>query len=152
MNQYSDNGINFTQGFEGCYLIAYQDTGKVWTIGIGTIKYPNGVAVKKGDKITLQQAKEYFQHDIKECVDSVNKFNSNLQQHEFDMLVDSVYNCGAGFLDSFDGPQAFTRWISDNGAIYNGLMQRRCLASYIYQRGYTEKALKYIADRIKSGK
>lgn len=43
----STNGINLIKSFEGLRLKAYDDGVGVWTIGFGTIKYPNGVRVKK---------------------------------------------------------------------------------------------------------
>ena len=43
----SNSGVNLIKGFEGLRLKAYDDGVGVWTIGFGTIKYPNGVRVKK---------------------------------------------------------------------------------------------------------
>ena len=55
----SNNGLNLIKQFEGLKLNAYDDGVGVWTIGYGTIKYPNGVRVKHGDKITQAQANQY---------------------------------------------------------------------------------------------
>ena len=56
----SNNGLNLIKQFEGLRLNAYDDGVGVWTIGYGTIKYPNGTLVKKGDKITQTQADQYL--------------------------------------------------------------------------------------------
>ena len=72
----SKTGIDLISSFEGIRLNAYDDGVGVWTIGIGTTIYPNGVKVKKGDKCTLEQAKEYFAHDLKRFESSVNKLVS----------------------------------------------------------------------------
>ncbi|MDF2791458.1 MAG: lysozyme, partial [Neobacillus sp.] len=60
----SNVGINLISSFEDTRLKAYDDGVGVWTIGIGTTVYPNGVKVKKGDTCTLDQAKSYFKHDL----------------------------------------------------------------------------------------
>ena len=39
----SEKGFSLIRESESLQLKAYLDTGGVWTIGYGTIKYPNGV-------------------------------------------------------------------------------------------------------------
>lgn len=56
----SSVGLNLIKEFEGKRLWAYDDGVGVWTIGFGTIKYPNGVRVKKGDVCTEKQAEDYL--------------------------------------------------------------------------------------------
>ena len=43
----SKTGLDLISSFEGIRLNAYDDGVGVWTIGIGTTIYPNGVKVKK---------------------------------------------------------------------------------------------------------
>lgn len=59
--------------YEGVRLNAYQDQVGIWTIGIGTIRYPNGTPVKKGDKITLEQAYQYAEVEAREMLSSLQK-------------------------------------------------------------------------------
>lgn len=56
LSDISEKGFSIIREAESLELIAYLDTGGVWTIGYGTIKYPNGVRVKKGDVCTRGQA------------------------------------------------------------------------------------------------
>lgn len=134
----SENGYAIIREFEGCSLSAYKDTGGVWTIGFGTIKYPNGVSVKSGDKITLLQAESYLKNDCKwvdACLDDFVKVQLN--QNQFDALASFVYNVGASAfksstllvkLNSGDYVAAanqLDRWVNDNGKKIQGLINRR---------------------------
>lgn len=134
----SKTGIDLISSFEGIRLNAYDDGVGVWTIGIGTTTYPNGVNVKKGDKCTLEQAKEYFAHDLKRFESSVNNLvKVPLTQNQFDALVSLVYNIGqTAFgnstllkkLNSKDYQGAadqFLRWNRGGGKVMKGLVRRR---------------------------
>ena len=98
----SDNGMKLLEQFEGLRLEAYLDSAGIHTIGYGTIKYPDGSVVKKGDKITKAQAKQYKLHDLKEFESTVNtSVKSPLTQNQYDALVSLSYNIGSGaFKDS----------------------------------------------------
>jgi lysozyme len=134
----SKTGIDLISSFEGIRLNAYDDGVGVWTIGIGTTTYPNGVKVKKGDKCTLDQAKEYFAHDLKRFESSVNKLvKVPLSQNQFDALVSLTYNIGSGNFASstllkklnakdYQGAaDQFPRWNKAKGKVLNGLVRRR---------------------------
>lgn len=134
----SQIGIDLISSFEGIRLNAYDDGVGVWTIGIGTTTYPNGVKVKKGDKCTLDQAKEYFAHDLKRFESSVNNLvKVPLTQNQFDALVSLVYNIGqTAFSNStllkklnakdYQGAaDQFPRWNKAKGKVLNGLTRRR---------------------------
>ena len=56
----SERGFEVIREFEGFRENAYLDIGGVWTIGFGTIKYPNGSKVKKGDTCTHIQAETWL--------------------------------------------------------------------------------------------
>ena len=97
----SNKGVDLICEFEGEQLIAYDDGVGVWTIGFGTIKYPNGVRVKKGDTCTLDQAKEYMRHDLIEFEHTVNSsVKVPLNQNQFDALVSLAYNIGSNAFKS----------------------------------------------------
>jgi len=61
--------LDLISEFEGLRTEAYWDsTGKVWTIGKGTTRYPNGKPVKQGDKITEEEATQYMENHIQENI------------------------------------------------------------------------------------
>lgn len=92
----SNNGMKLLEQFEGLRLESYLDSAGIYTIGYGTIKYPDGSKVKKGDKITKAQAKEYKLHDLKEFESTVNtSVTVPLSQNQYDALVSLSYNIGS---------------------------------------------------------
>ena len=134
----SNKGVDLICEFEGEQLIAYDDGVGVWTIGFGTIKYPNGVRVKKGDTCTLDQAKEYMRHDLIEFEHTVNSsVKVPLNQNQFDALVSLAYNIGSNAfksstlvkkLNSGDYKGAadqFNVWVNAGGKRMQGLVNRR---------------------------
>lgn len=134
----SERGFEVIREFEGFRENAYLDTGGVWTIGFGTIKYPNGTKVKKGDTCTCAQAEAWLKNDtawVDACLDRTIKVTVN--QNQFDALASFVYNVGeTAFMKStmlkvlnagnFAGTASqFDRWVYDNGKAINGLINRR---------------------------
>lgn len=136
------NGYAIIKKWEGvnskAATSAYKDTGGVWTIGYGTIKYPNGNAVKQGDTCTEDQAETYLKHDsewVDKCLDKTVKVKVN--QNQFDALASLVYNIGetsftkstllsklnAG--DFATAANEFLKWKYDNGKEIQGLLNRR---------------------------
>lgn len=59
-----DAAISIIKEFEGLYLNAYRDPVGIWTIGWGTIQYPDGRKVAGGDKITVDQANQYLNFEV----------------------------------------------------------------------------------------
>ena len=134
----SNKGVDLICEFEGEQLIAYDDGVGVWTIGFGTIKYPNGVRVKKGDTCTLDQAKEYMRHDLIEFEHTVNSsVKVPLNQNQFDALVSLAYNIGSNAFKSstlvkklntgdYQGAaDQFNVWVNAGGKRMQGLANRR---------------------------
>ncbi|WOE32197.1 MULTISPECIES: lysozyme [unclassified Acinetobacter] len=134
----SEKGYSIIRESEGLRLKAYKDTGGVWTIGFGTIKYPNGTSVKSGDTCTEAQANEWLKNDCKwvdSCLDQNIKVKIN--QNQFDALASFVYNVGeTAFIKSTmltlinqnnlaAAAHQFDRWIFDNGKRIQGLVNRR---------------------------
>lgn len=141
----SSNGYALIKQSEGYESNAYLDTGGVWTIGFGTIKYPNGAPVKKGDTCTQDQANQWLINDCKwvdSCLDKALKVK--LTQNQFDALASFVYNVGeTAFSKStmltlinkgdFKGAAGqFDRWIYDNGKVINGLVNRRKIEKALF--------------------
>ena len=134
----SAKGIDLICSFEGLRLTAYDDGVGVWTIGFGTIKYPNGVRVKRGDTCTLEQAKSYMKHDLIEFEHTVNSLvKVPLNQNQFDALVSLTYNIGSGAfksstllkklnLSDYKGAaDQFDVWVNAGGKRMQGLANRR---------------------------
>ena len=141
----SDKGVDLICEFEGKRLAAYDDGVGVWTIGFGTIKYPNGTRVKKGDTCTLEQAKEYMRHDLIEFEHTVNEsVKVPLNQNQFDALVSLAYNIGSSAfksstlvkkLNSGDYKGAtdqFNVWVNAGGKRMQGLVNRRAKEKVLF--------------------
>jgi len=101
--QTSNNFIKSIIASEGLELEAYKDSKGIPTIGIGTIKYPNGIKVKMGDKCTEEQAYFYLNDYVKKMVIAINKLIKNIEinQNQFDAICSLTYNIGTtGFTNS----------------------------------------------------
>lgn len=134
----STKGAEFIALWEGIRLKAYKDTGGVWTIGIGTILYPNGVKVKEGDTCTKDQAYAWFKDYIVGVEDLIHKtIKVPLNQNQFDALVSLIYNIGStqfvggtvdDKLNAGNTSAAIETWKKyrfDNGKVVSGLVNRR---------------------------
>ncbi|GAA4326312.1 lysozyme [Flaviaesturariibacter amylovorans] len=87
--------------FEGIRLNAYQDQVGIWTIGIGTIRYPDGTPVMKGDKITLAQAYQYAEVEARHMLAALTKMLKVPQTEEqLIALLSLQYNIGTAGLAS----------------------------------------------------
>lgn len=131
---YSKSGIALTERFEGCRLEPYEDQGGVWTIGYG---HTAGVAYNTAP-ITQARAEELLAADVQSAVNAVNRLvGIEVDQDEFDALVDFVFNLGSGDLagstllkklNAGDIPGAaaeFDRWDHCGGQVVAGLLRRR---------------------------
>ena len=88
-------GYQIIREFEGLRLKAYQDSKGIWTIGYGTIKYPNGVRVRAGDTIKIEQAEAYLINDCAWVDAALDKLvRVPIKQTQFDALASFVYNVG----------------------------------------------------------
>lgn len=131
-------GVQLISDFEDLRLTAYDDGVGVWTIGWGTTVYPNGQKVKKGDKITLEQAKQYKAYDLARFEKAVNDaVKVPLNQNQFNALVSLAYNIGE---KAFTGSTLVKRlnegnykaaadqflvWVNAGGKRMQGLVNRR---------------------------
>ncbi|MCH7339871.1 lysozyme [Acinetobacter higginsii] len=134
----SAHGINLITSFEDLKLHAYDDGVGVWSIGFGTTVYPTGVRVKQGDYCTLEQAKSFFQHDLKYFQKAINEaVTVPLSQNQFDALVSLAYNIGSNafknstllkYLNALayqDAADQFLVWNKGGGKVLKGLVRRR---------------------------
>lgn len=91
----SAKGYAIIRQFEGLRTTAYLDSVGKWTIGYGTIKYPNGKSVQKGDTCTAAQAEEWLKHDCAWVDAAVDKYvKVKITQGQHDALASFVYNVG----------------------------------------------------------
>ena len=125
---------NLIKKWEKLKLVAYLPTpDDVWTIGWGHI-----MGVKKGDKITKEQAQEFFIQDKQWAEDAVNqKVKVPLTQEQFDALVSLVFNIGANAFsrstllkklnrkDYQGAADQFNVWVKQKGKTLTGLVRRR---------------------------
>jgi lysozyme len=132
--RYSEAGLRLTKRFEGLELSAYQDQGGVWTIGYGH----TGPNVHGGLTITEEQAEQLLESDLAAAVACVNRaVKVELEQNQFDALVDFVFNLGAASLLTStmlrhlnagrmaDAAQQFPLWDHCKGVVVPGLLRRR---------------------------
>lgn len=91
-------GMAILEDSEGFYPNAYKDPVGIWTIGIGTVIYPLGNKVQKGDICTLEQARFYLKFELKQkaaMLDSwVKNNNLILTGNQESALLSFAYNCG----------------------------------------------------------
>jgi lysozyme len=131
---YSKTGLQqLTARFEGCRLVAYQDSAGVWTVGYG---HTHGVS--EGLVITQPIAESWLLQDTAESVDCVNKcVRVSLSQPMFDALTDFAFNVGCGALngstllkllnagDRESAAAEFEKWDHAGGKVVAGLLRRR---------------------------
>ena len=88
----SQRGINLIKQFEGVRLTAYKCPAGVYTIGYGHTR-----GVKRGMKITEEEASALLTADLLNSEKAVERYESvyHWNQNEFDALVSFTFNCGA---------------------------------------------------------
>lgn len=116
---------------------AYKCQAGVWTIGIGTTRYPNGQAVKAGDTCTRAQAEMWMAHHLETEVNRyLDKDFPNLKPNQREALQSLLYNWSYGSFKNSklygcikrnDIGGIFRQWdiITANGKPSLGLIRRR---------------------------
>jgi lysozyme len=136
----SDNLVKLVEQFEGLFLKPYLCPAGVPTIGLGSTYYENGKRVGlKDPAITKERAYELFRHTLKQYEKDVDTYTrDDINQNQFDSLVDFAYNCGAGNLKAStllkkvnENPNnplialEFKKWVKAGGKTLKGLERRR---------------------------
>ncbi len=128
----SKKGIALIKKYEGCRLEAYTDAVGVLTIGYGHTK-----GVKRGQKITEEDAEKLLKEDLAEFEKLVNLLVLNkykFNQNEFDALVSFAFNLGGGNLQKLtkNGKRnkgqiadAIPLYNKAGGKVLSGLTKRR---------------------------
>ena len=123
----SKKGIDLIKKYEGLRLEAYLCPAGVWTIGYG-----HTAGVRKGMKITANQAEEYLRKDCVSFEKAVNALGRKLNQNQFDALVSFAFNCGVRNLKTLCHNRKLSviaekilLYNKANGQVLNGLVKRR---------------------------
>ena len=145
----SNNLIELIKKFEGFSAKPYLCPAKVVTIGYGNTFYANGEKVKLTDSpINETQAVDLLKQTLRQYEKAVDSYcRDDINQNQFDALVDFAYNCGNGNLKSSTllkkvnaNPNdltiglEFAKWNKGGGKILNGLVKRRAAESELYFR------------------
>lgn len=175
----SEQGIDLIQHFEKCFLKAYQCPAMVWTIGWGTIEYPDGRAVKQGNTCTQLEADLYMQTELAQKERGVLGLlgETPISQPQFDALVSFAYNLGTAALAKstllkrilenptnekdiigsdnmsaqfFGKNGQFLRWINVKGKPSLGLIRRRKAEAWLYSTGVNRFFEEIVSDRTLS--
>ena len=137
--------LDLIKSFEGYHkrlpnggAAAYLDPVNIPTIGWGTIRYPDGQAVRLGDERSEAQCTEYLMHEVNGKAAGVEKLvKVPLTQSMFDALVSFSYNVGLGALSestllrmlnagNYDAAgQQLLVWNKAGGRVLPGLVRRR---------------------------
>lgn len=137
--QMSQEGIDaLLKPFEGCKLTAYRCPANICTIGYGHTSAAGQPSVMDGMKITQKQAEDILRRDLVKYETYVHDMvQQPLTQHQFDVLVDFVYNEGPKNLQTstmlkkinagqFDAvPAELMKFTKGGGKTLPGLVRRR---------------------------
>lgn len=158
----SENGLAFIQAHEGLSLHWYELNDGGLTVGFGHY-VPHSTAkkngIKKGDRITREQANAYLKQDIQRFVNGVNQqlkeYKLDVNQNQFDALVSYAFNRGLGNKAGTNGLRQLLKNsktvndISKNLLIYwgtnkhykNGLLNRRNAEKKLFDKGVSRETI-----------
>ncbi|MEZ5682104.1 MAG: lysozyme [Erythrobacter sp.] len=138
----SDRLKEALSGEEGVRFTVYRDVAGYPTVGIGHLVKP-GDDLRVGDVIDEKRALQLLESDLKEAERGVRKLVGDLPlaQHEFDALLDLLYNVGFGNVTEDRSP-ALNAAISsrDYGAMGDEL-------DHTFAGGATARGLEYRSRR-----
>lgn len=141
----SKDCLDLIKSFEGYHkqlpdgsAAAYLDPVNIPTIGWGTIRYPDGKAVRLGDVRAEAQCADYLMHEVEGKAAAVEKLvKVPLTQSMFDALVSFAYNVGIGAFSESTllrmlnagnyeaAGQQLLVWNKGGGRVLPGLVRRR---------------------------
>ncbi|TMM50497.1 lysozyme [Qipengyuania marisflavi] len=127
---------------EGVRYTVYRDVAGYPTVGVGHL-IDAGDNLSVGDRIDEDQVIQFLESDLEEAERGVRQLAGNLplHQHEFDALLDLVYNVGIGNVSERESPRL-------NAAIdagdYEGIAAE---LTYKHAAGKVAKGLEHRSDR-----
>lgn len=140
----SQIGIDLIKYFEGFISKPYLCPAGVATIGYGSTKYVDGKKVKLNDKVINEnEATLLLKNTLTIYENIVNKkVKVQLKQSQFDALVSHTYNTGGSntlfnLINNESNEESIKKWfetkyISANGKVLKGLVERRKAESKLY--------------------
>jgi len=140
----SQIGVDLIKHFEGFISKPYLCPAGVATIGYGSTKYVDGKKVKLNDKaINENEATLLLKNTLTIYENIVNKkVKVQLKQSQFDALVSHTYNTGGSntlfnLINNEANAESIKKWfetkyISANGKVLKGLVERRKAESKLY--------------------
>lgn len=136
-------GIALIKQWEGLRLTAYQCSANTWTIGWGHTR-----GVRPGQKITVAQAEAYFQEDLADAAEVVDRLvRVPLTDNQFATLASFVFNLGetkfakSTLLRQLNKgnyaavPFELMKWVYSGGKKTEGLANRRAAECGLWARG-----------------
>jgi lysozyme len=157
--------IDIIKEFEGLRLSAYLDPrpkNPIWTIGWGSISYPNGKAVKHGDTCTEAQANEYMLYEVKKKAAEIEPLlKVKVSNEQFCAMLSFAYNVGTD-IDSDELAEGlgdstllkcvnrgdfaaaaleFPKWNKAEGKVLPGLVRRRKIEMDLFAKGVAPKII-----------
>lgn len=140
----SQIGVDLIKHFEGFISKPYLCPAGVATIGYGSTKYVDGKKVKLNDKaINENEATLLLKNTLTVYENIVNKkVKVQLKQSQFDALVSHTYNTGGSstlfnLINNEANDESIKKWfetkyITTNGKLLKGLVERRKAESKLY--------------------
>jgi GH24 family phage-related lysozyme (muramidase) len=127
---------------EGVRDTVYRDVAGYATVGCGHLVSP-GDGLRVGDRVSYDKILDFLDGDLAEAEAAVTRIVGDLPlfQHEYDALVDLVYNVGEGVLSVKKSPRLMAAIAAhDYGAMAAELQYR-------YAGGQMARGLAYRSDR-----
>eukprot|EP00051_Salpingoeca_urceolata_P026339 m.476938 g.476938 ORF g.476938 m.476938 type:complete len:395 (+) comp20709_c0_seq1:662-1846(+) len=141
----SQNGLQLTESFEGLVQHVYDDSAGNPTVCYGHLVLPGQHFPAH---VSMSECESLLRQDMGSAESCVrNAVNVNLNQNQFDALVDFTYNAGCGSLQSSTllrdlnandysaVPAQLLRWDHAGGRVLPGLERRRRAEGNLWSTG-----------------
>ncbi len=140
-------GVKIITNFEGFEAEAYSCPAKVWTIGYGSTRQPDGQKVNAScAAITEPTAKKWLQNDLIKFENQLKRLvKIELTENQFSALISLIYNIGGGNFkastlraklnrgDYIGAANEFPKWRRAGGRILKGLVLRRAAEQALFE-------------------
>jgi GH24 family phage-related lysozyme (muramidase) len=127
---------------EGVRDVVYRDVAGFPTVGVGHLVTPDdGLSV--GERVSYDRILDFLDQDLAEAQAAVRRIADDLPlfQHEFDALVDLVYNVGPGALSIAKSPRLMEAIAAHD---YDAMADE---LDYHYAAGQLARGLVYRSER-----
>lgn len=135
------NAISLIKKYEPYWSAAYPDFSsgeEIYCIGYGLENYPDGSAVKTGQKITQKKADEYLQWQVNSIASWIDSCQLPINEDQREALISFAHSVGTDVFESslmfglvednklLQAAEEFSRWIySEAGYASPLLIERR---------------------------